>query len=558
MGCLLLSASLCLASGQTIRNDAFWKDQSGKPIYSQGGGIFKFGSTWYWYGVHYAGAETYAANPVKLNSDTRFVSVTCYSSTDLVHWKFENDVLDSGATGLSGTSWLGRLGVAYNANTKKYVLLTQHAGTSGTGELFATSSTPTGKFTFDHVQAVLPGVTNSTSGDQTIFVDDDGKAYLICSSSSGRAYLYVAPLRASDYLNVESATQIYKSPGREGNCMFKHRGRYYFCSSDLHGWNASHSYVISATNITGPYGTESVIGGTDMDFSHVTQTGFFVSVPGTKDTTVIFAGDRWSDFAGNGLGYNQWMPLSFNGATASMNSLSEWTLDASTGSWTVGAGNNWVLNPSFDADRVIQNALAGWTDSTDQSSFPGGNVAGGHTGRFALSQSDSVAYRAKQSQQVTGLPAGTFTLTAWVRSSGGQKSCMVYARTSTGKEYDLSATTAMANWTQLSLTGIPVTDGKLEVGVRSIANADNWVRVDDITLVKDTSATGIGNPGHPASQHPRTLFAQDAFRLEPGATAALYDLHGNRCATITGDGQTHTLRDLGYSRGAYLLRNLPN
>ena len=543
------------AASQTIRNDQFWKDASGTALYSQGGGVFKFGSTWYWYGVHYAGAEAYFTSPSGKNSDTRFVSVTCYSSTDLVNWKFEGNSLDSNSTGLSGTGWFGRLGVAYNKTSKKYVLLAQHSGTSGNGVLFATSSTPNGKFTFDHIQDTLPGVANVMSGDQTVFVDDDGKAYLVCSSSSGRAYLYVAPLRTSDYLAVGQATQIAKTAGREGNCMFKYRGRYYFCSSDLHGWNASHTYVISATSITGTYSSESIMGNTDMNFSHVSQTGFFFRVDGTKDTTVVFAGDRWSDFAGNGLGYNQWTPLSFSGTAPSMNSLTEWTLDASTGSWTVGTGNNWILNPSFDADRVVQTALAGWTDSTDQSTFPGGNVAAGRTGRFALVHSDSVAYVAKQSQSITGLPAGNYTLTGWVKSSGGQKSCNLYAKTSS-KEYDLSAATAISSWKQLSQTGIPVSDGKIEVGVRSAANAGNWVRVDDLSLVRDASTQVVPSLARPGE--PTTRFALGGSRLElaRGTRYEILSTDGRRLAELTGDGEFRSLAARGIAAEMCLVRPL--
>ena len=553
---LLLGGRSTSASNATIRNDRFWTDASGNPLYSQGGGIWKFGGKWYWYGVHYAGAETYAANPAKQNSDTRFVSVTCYSSTDLVNWTFEGNVLDSSQTGLSGTTWMGRLGVARNPNTGKYVLLSQHNGASGNGELFATSDSPAGKFAFHHIQEVLPGVANSMSGDQTVFVDDDGKAYLACSSSSGRAYLYVAPLRASDYLAVEQAVQIAKTGGREGNCMFKHRGRYYFCSSDLHGWNASHTYVISATSITGPYGTESVMGGTDMDFSHVSQTGFFVRVDGSRDTIVVFAGDRWSDFAGNGLGYNQWTPLSFDGAAPSMNSISEWNLDASTGTWSVGDGNNWILNPSFEADRVVQTALAGWTDSTDQSTFPGGNAAGGRTGRFALSHSASTAYVAKQSQVLSGLPPGNYALSGWVRSSGGQKSCVLYARTS-GREYDLSAATSIPSWQQISRTGIPVSDGKVEVGVRSVANAEDWVRVDDLSLVREpgtglAAATPLG-----CGVEARLVALGSAQELERGVAYEVLDLAGRSLAILEGDGLRLSLPARGIRAPLCLLRPLP-
>ncbi len=35
----------------------------------------------------------------------------------------------------------------------------------------------------------------------------------------------------------------------------------------------------------------------------VTQTGFFFSVKGSKRETIVYCGDRWADFAGNGLGY---------------------------------------------------------------------------------------------------------------------------------------------------------------------------------------------------------------------------------------------------------------
>jgi len=139
----------------------------------------------------------------------------------------------------------------------------------------------------------------------TVFTDDDGAAYVLCSSLSGRSNTYIIPLRAADFLEALPATKIFGGAGREGNAMFKVGGRYYVCSSDLHGWNASHTYCISATNILGPYAAEVVMGNTDLDFSHVTQTGLFVTVKGTAEDTVVFGGDRWSDFAGNGVGYNQ-------------------------------------------------------------------------------------------------------------------------------------------------------------------------------------------------------------------------------------------------------------
>ena len=57
------------AANTTIYNDTFWKDTSGKNIYSQGGGIFKFGDTYYWYGVHYIGnKDKFKLSPEGLNN----------------------------------------------------------------------------------------------------------------------------------------------------------------------------------------------------------------------------------------------------------------------------------------------------------------------------------------------------------------------------------------------------------------------------------------------------------------------------------------------------------
>ena len=85
---------------------------------------------------------------------------------------------------------------------------------------------------------------------------------------------------------------------------------------------------------------------------------------------MIFCGDRWADFAGNGLGYNQWCPLSFEGDTPYFNSLSSWNLDEETGTWNVAEDNNYAMNGSFDADRVSSFSLAGWSNTVEKGNSP--------------------------------------------------------------------------------------------------------------------------------------------------------------------------------------------
>jgi hypothetical protein len=529
------------AASGVITNDTFKLDVSGNPIYSQGGGIFKFGSTYYWYGVKYNGAVSYFNNPgAGKNSDTSFNAVTCYTSTDLVNWTFQNNVLTAGTSGIGSVSWIGRMGVFFNAATSRYILVTQYFGSLGSGNLYCTSSTPTGNFAVNTLQSPVPGVANNTTGDQTVFTDTDGQSYLICSSSSGRSNWYVAAFN-SNGIGTQTAVRIGGGTGREGNCMFKYNGRYYFCSSDLHGWNASHAYYISATNIFGPYGAEGVMSKTDLDFCHVTQTGFFVTVAGSSGTTVLFCGDRWADFAGNGIGYNQWCPLSFSGSTPIFNSVSKFNFDAAAGTWSVAQGNNYVLNPSFEADRVSQSALAGWTTDSGATSgsFGNANSGRGHTGNWFFHHSLGSSYSALTHQTVTGLPNGTYTLKVWFRSSGGQSTCRIFARNFGGTEIQSNINTAQSSWSQRTISGINVTNGQCDVGVYSVASANKWVDLDDWELTQTGTSSGA-----------------DTYQAESGAIAGGVTIdsnnggfHGTGFANFPSNGGTLTFNNVDGNGG---------
>jgi len=74
------------------------------------------------------------------------------------------------------------------------------------------------------------------------------------------------------------------------------------------------------------------------------------------------------------LGYNQWVPLSFEGDVPYFNSLHSWNFDVQTGAWSVADDNNYVRNGSFEADRKyipssvkpIQEQLKGWHSNVIQ------------------------------------------------------------------------------------------------------------------------------------------------------------------------------------------------
>lgn len=473
---------------QTITNNTFWNDTSGNPIYSQGGGVFKFGDTYYWYGVHYLGAESYRANPTrKYDGEVSFRSIPVYSSKDLVNWKFENRVatrttpIQSGAT-LGQAGWVGRLGVSYNENTGKYVLAVQAYVGGGHGVLLLQGDSPTDTFDYGYFQTQITNSPTTGTGDQTVFTDEDGKDYLIFSNREGRSRGFVAKFRESDSLRIEPGVEIRRGDGREGNAMFKLDGKYYHAASDLHGWNTSVNYVNESTssNVQGSYSGEYVLAGTEMDYSHVTQTGFFVTVKGTKQNTVIYAGDRWADFAWNGIGYNQWVPITKTGARPQFHSVSQWQFNVTTGEWRVGPANNYILNPDIQADRIIVSSVRGWRNLGGSVT----NVDGGVNGsRFALQVSNSGGVE----QRIASVPAGTYTLSLHARGSAGQ----VVITGANGSQRILGVPSS-SGWAKRELTGIELPGGAATLTVR--ASGSGGVTVDQLSLVK-TSADTPAPPG---------------------------------------------------------------
>lgn len=508
-----------IATAQTrnIKNDVFWKTKDGRPINSQGGGIFRFADPvtgvkkYYWYGVYYKEADIYRNDPSVTLANNNFESVTCYSSTDLVNWTFEADVLTKDETNKSGRTWVGRLGVAWIGEMKKYAMFVQH----GNQVLITLSDSPTGKFTWHQRISMQAMIGTSNTGDQTVFTDDDsGKSYLIYSYGQGRNKIYVSEIGVKDRkVDLLDCTKIFQGESREGNCMFKYNNRYYMAASNIYGWDASFAYYLVADNIRGPYLPANdmlIMNGCADDFAHVTQTGFFINVKGSKQETVIYCGDRWANFAGNGLGYNQWFPLSFDGATPYFNSLSSWNLNAKKGTWEVAADNNYVKNGSFEADRryipshvkPVQTHLTGWSTmviegnkvSLDSATSPVLNYFNTEAdrkiviGEKSLNISDKINFKRKVFHIITSSPYvklkdGIYTLTAKVRNSQGFTRLEMYAE-SNSRKLNYSIIKENSSWQTISIPNIHVKAGKVEIGFIAESAANAFCYVDDITLVR--------------------------------------------------------------------------
>jgi hypothetical protein len=505
------------AQSRQITNDTFWKTVTGDPIFSQGGGIFKFRdpqsgqSRYYWYGVHYVEADQYLNNPSKTLSTPTFESVTCYSSTDLINWTFEGNVLTKDRVNQQGNTWVGRLGVAYIAELNKYAMFVQH----GAEVLITMANTPAGEFQWHQKINMKQMIGTTNTGDQTVFTDEDtGKSYLVYSYGRGRNKIYISEIGVKNgKVDLLDCTQIFQGESREGNCMFKYGNKFYMCASNIYGWDSSFAYYLVADNIHGPYlptGKMLEMKGATQDYAHVSQTGFFYVLKGSKQETVIYCGDRWADFAGNGLGYNQWCPISFQGSVPYFHSLSSWSLDPVTAEWSIAGNNNYVKNGSFEADRKripsivkpVQTELTGWTTkiyngnevSLDSLNSPVLNYFNTGTdrkivvGEKSLYISDNIDYKRTVSQLIgssgtIALDKGYYILSAKIRNSSEFSQLRMFAR-SDNKEIVYNIKQENKTWSTICIERIPVNSGIIEIGFSVWGKANAYCIVDDISLIK--------------------------------------------------------------------------
>lgn len=512
----ILTVSKGTSQYLNIKNDVFWETADQKPIYSQGGGIFKFTDPssgvkkYFWYGVKYKEADVYRHNPAVTLATSTFESVTCYSSSDLVNWKFEADVLNKEVINPNGKTWAGRLGVAYIQELKKYAMFIQH----DKEVLISLADSPVGEFQWHQKINMQKMIGTSNTGDQTVFTDEDsGKSYLIYSYGNGRNKIYVSEIGIKDgKVGLLDCTEVFKGESREGNCMFKYNKKYYMVASNIYGWDASFAYYLVADDIRGPYlpvNDMQIMKGADQDFAHVSQTGFFVSVKGTKQETIVFCGDRWSDFAGNGLGYNQWCPLSFNGDVPYFNSLNSWDLEEKTGKWRAAKDNNYALNGSFEADRrhipspvkPVQIQLTGWFSEViygNKLSLDSISPVLNHfnteeerkvvIGEKSLQISDRIDYKRKTFQTLSSSPFvkledGNYKLSAKIKNTNNFVNLEMYGL-SGNKKYSFKIDKENSSWKEITIDKIVVKGGKVEIGFMAEGKAASSCYIDDIVFTR--------------------------------------------------------------------------
>lgn len=300
-----------------VKPGELWPDNKNEHIQAHGGGIIKRGKLYYWFG------EDRRKNNA---ADMRYVG--CYSSKDLVNWKFLGQVFKASTLeGIrEGTLILERPKVFYNQKTKKYVMYMHLDSTKYTFARVgvAVSDKVDGEYKF--VKSFRPlGLESRDIGQ---FVDDDGSAYLVFESRPTKGF-YIAKL-SDDYMDVEKQVAFVSAP-LEGGAIVHFGTLYYAIGSALTGWRSNPNKYATATSLAGPWSEFKDIAPPETN-TYSSQSTMMIKVVGTKKITVVFMADQWKPATQWDSRY-LWMPLEIGNGNLWLPKPQPWMLNVKTGEW---------------------------------------------------------------------------------------------------------------------------------------------------------------------------------------------------------------------------------
>jgi hypothetical protein len=299
---------------QVIRPGKVWLDNRGQEIQGHGGGMVLWKGTYYWFGED----RTPSNDP-----DKRFVA--CYSSKDLVHWKFRRQVLALSDPEHLGPHWvLERPKVFHNPHTGKFVLYAHLDDARYKLARVAVAVSDRIDGDYHYVKSFRP--LDRESRDIGQFVDDDGSAYLIFESRPTKGF-FIAKL-SDDYLSVDKQIALVSAP-LEGGALVHYQGLYYAIGSHMTGWQPNPNVYATASALAGPWSTFKDIA-PQSDNTYNSQSTLLLKVVGSKHTSVIFMGDQWRPQQLWDSRY-LWMPVEIGDGNLRLPEPHDWTINLKTG-----------------------------------------------------------------------------------------------------------------------------------------------------------------------------------------------------------------------------------
>lgn len=305
-----------------------WFDDKGNIVSAHGANIVKDKDRYYLFGERHT------------DSSNVFAGFNCYSSADLYNWKFERIALPVQQNGKLGPNRVGERPKVMKCPTTGEYIMYMHVDTLGYTDQFvgyATSKNIIGPYTFQG--PLLYNGKPIPKWDMGTFQDKDGSGYVLLHG--GDIYKL-----NDDYKAV--AEQVNKSftYGFESPAIFKKDSIYYFLGSHLTSWERNDNDYYTATSLKGPW-TKKGLFSPEGSLTWNSQTTFVLPVEGSKETTYMFMGDRWSFPKQASAATYVWQPLSIEGTSISIPEYWQaWRINTSIG----------VASPVMVGNKIIDNS----------------------------------------------------------------------------------------------------------------------------------------------------------------------------------------------------------
>ena len=283
---------------KVIRNGMPWFDDHGNIVNAHGACIVEEKGRYYLFGEW------------KSDESNAFPGFSCYSSDDLVNWKFERVVLTVQPDGILGPNRVGeRVKVMKCPSTGEFVMF-MHADDMGYKDPYigyATCKTINGEYQLQG--PLLYQGKPVQRWDMGTFQDTDGKGYLLIHH--GPIYRL-----SDDYQSIEMEVAQVKGSG-ESPAMFKKDGIYYMLYSNLTSWEKNDNFYFTAPKIEGPW-TKQGLFCPEGTLTYNSQSTFVFPLKRGNDTIPMFMGDRWSYPHQASAATYVWMPMQVNGTKLSI------------------------------------------------------------------------------------------------------------------------------------------------------------------------------------------------------------------------------------------------
>jgi hypothetical protein len=351
-----------------------WPDDKGVHINAHGGGILYHEGVYFWLGEHKISGKA---------GNLAHVGVHCYSSRDLYNWKDEGIALavsDDPSSDIAAECILERPKVIYNSKTHNFVMWF-HLELKGQGYKtaragIAVAKRPAGPYAYVHsirpnkgcwpinaTPAQKAAIHNpalmaemnakefshaanpdtprypllardyargQASWDMTLFVDNDGQAYHVCSSEEDST-LHISLLSDDFMASSGEYVRVLENRWNEAPALCKRKGRYWLLSSDCTGWAPNSARSAVADSIWGRWtelgnpceGVNPQIGlGSEKTFGG--QSTFILPVHGKREAFIAMF-DLWRPE--NAIdGRYLWLPIRFEDERYRISWASQWDL----------------------------------------------------------------------------------------------------------------------------------------------------------------------------------------------------------------------------------------